>query len=117
MLGHNDIIYDWQIVRKTEKSFLVFLFFDTRTAPVKENKNVHVWVPKKLCSLIDQYYIMKNPDDFTYTMVNARNEEYRITGKQLHEIISKSSCSYDGYENVPKKREAIKIEAIDELKR
>ena len=38
MLGHSDVIYDWQIVRKTEKSFLVFLFFDTHTAPVKEKQ-------------------------------------------------------------------------------
>lgn len=117
MLGHSDVIYEWQIVGKTEKSFLVFLFFDTHTAPVKENKSAHFWVPKKLCSLIDQYYIVKIPNDFTFTMVNARDEKHRITGKQLHEIISKSSCSYNGYENVPKKKEAIKIEAIDELKR
>ena len=60
---------------------------------------------------------MKNPDDFTYTMVNTRDEKHKITGKQLHEIISKSGCSYDGYSNVPDKKEAVRIEALDELKR
>lgn len=116
MLGND--IFDWQIVRKTEKSFLIFLFFDKRSSPVDENKGVHVWVPKKLCIKQEDSIIhIKTPYSFEFTLINSKSEKLRISGKQLSVLIENCSCMQSGYSNKPDKREAVRIEALDELKR
>lgn len=116
MLGND--IFDWQIVRKTEKSFLIFLFFDKRRSPVDENKGVHVWVPKKLCFWKEETIVhVKTPYSFEFTLINSKNEKLRISGEELSVLIENCSCMQSGYSNKPDKREAVRIEALDELKR
>lgn len=116
MLGND--IFDWQIVRKTEKSFLIFLFFDKRSSPVEKSKGVHVWIPKKLCIRQEDSIIhVKTPYSFEFTLINSKDEKLKISGKQLSVLIENCSCMPSGYSNKPDKREAVRIEALDELKR
>lgn len=113
MRGSEQIIYNWQIKKETEKSYLVFLALDQD----RGSKRIKAWLPRKLCRGVIDYQEVFIPDDFEFIIINSKREKERISGEKLNDLISSSRCEYGGYSNVPEKKEAVKIEAIDELKR
>jgi hypothetical protein len=113
MHGSEVFVYNWQIKKETKKSFLVFLALGQK----HKSKKIKVWLPKKLCHGVIDYREVFIPDDFEFSIINSKREKERISGEELIDLIRSSRCKYGGYSNVPEKKEAVRIEAIDELKR
>ena len=113
MRGSEQIIYNWQIKKETKKSYLVFLALEWK----HKSKNIKVWLPKKLCHGVIDYQEVFIPNGFEFGIINSKREKGRISGEELNDLIKSNRCEYGGYSNVPPKREAVRIEAIDELKR
>lgn len=113
MRGSEQIIYNWQIKKETKKSYLVFLALERK----HKSKKIKVWLPKKLCHGVIDYQEVFIPNGFEFSIINSKREKGRISGEELNDLIKSNRCEYGGYSNVPPKKEAIRIEAIDELKR
>lgn len=113
MRGSEQIIYNWQIKKETKKSYLVFLALERK----HKSKKIKVWLPKKLCHGVIDYQEVFIPNDFEFGIINSKREKGRISGEELNDLIKSNRCEYGGYSNVPPKKEAVRIEAIDELKR
>lgn len=113
MRGSSHLIYRWQIINKFKNSNLIFLAL----GPEHQNKQIKVFIPHKLCRECGIWIKVIIPDLFSFTVINSKQEKIRIIGRDLKKIFEADKCEDNEYRNVPVKKEAVRVEALDELKR